>query len=129
MKRIYLVDDDVDLVESMTMILEAKGYAVGSQNDEVDIAENIREFNADLIILDVMFPEDDSAGFKIARLLRQEERFKTKPIIMLSAVNEEGDFPGKFTNKDIDEAFLPITFFMDKPVDHDKLVAKIEELT
>ena len=129
MKRIYLVDDDLDLVESMTMILEAKGYAVGSQNDEVDIAENIREFNADLIILDVMFPEDDSAGFKIARLLRQEERFKTKPIIMLSAVNEEGDFPGKFTNKDIDEAFLPITFFMDKPVDHDKLVAKIEELT
>jgi DNA-binding response OmpR family regulator len=129
MKRIYLVDDDVDLVESMTMILEAKGYAVGSQNDEADIVANIRDFNADLIILDVMFPDDDSAGFKISRLLRQEVRFQTKPIIMLSAVNEEGDFPGKFTNKDIDDAFLPITFFMDKPVDYDKLIAKIEELT
>ena len=129
MKRIYLVDDDVDLVESMTMILEAKGYAVGSQNDEVDIVANIRDFNADVIILDVMFPDDDSAGFKISRLLRQEVRFQTKPIIMLSAVNEEGDFPGKFTNKDIDDAFLPITFFMDKPVDYDKLMAKIEELT
>ena len=129
MKRIYLVDDDLDLVESMTMILEAKGYAVGSQNDEVDIVANIRAFNADLIILDVMFPDDDSAGFKISRVLRQEPRFKTKPIIMLSAVNEEGDFPGKFTNKDIDDAFLPITFFMDKPVNYDKLVAKIEELT
>ncbi len=129
MKRIYLVDDDVDLVESTTMILEAKGYAVGSQNDDVDLVANIREFNADLIILDVMFPEDDSAGFKLSRLLRQEERFKTKPIIMLSGVNEEGNFPGKFTNKDIDEAFLPITFFMDKPVDPAKLIAKIEELT
>ena len=129
MKRIYLVDDDLDLVESMTMILEAKGYAVGSQNDEVDIVANIRAFNADLIILDVMFPDDDSAGFKISRVLRQEPRVKTTPIIMLSAVNEEGDFPGKFTNKDIDDAFLPITFFMDKPVNYDKLVAKIEELT
>jgi len=129
MKRIYLVDDDVDLVESMTMILEAKGYAVGSQNDDVNLVANIREFNADVIILDVMFPEDDSAGFKMSRLLRQEERFQAKPIIMLSGVNEEGDFPGKFSNKDIDDAFLPITFFMDKPVDHDALIAKIEELT
>ena len=129
MKRVYLVDDDVDQVENMTMILEAKGYAVGSQYNEVNIVENVREFHADVIILDVMFPGDDSAGFKIARLLRQHDRLKTKPIIMLSAVNQEGSFPGKFTNKDIDEAYLPITLFIDKPVDPKLLVEKIEELT
>ncbi|MBT3191847.1 MAG: response regulator transcription factor [Verrucomicrobia bacterium] len=129
MKRVYLVDDDVDQVENMTMILEAKGYAVGSQFDDADLVDNIREFNADVIILDVMFPGDDSAGFRMARLLRQEDRFKTKPIIMLSAVNEEGSFPGKFSNKDIDDAFLPITVFIDKPVDPNLLTAKIEALT
>jgi len=129
MKRVYLVDDDVDQVENMTLLLEARGYAVGSQFSDANLAENIRSFNADVIILDVMFPEDDSAGFKMARLLRQHDRFKTKPIIMLSAVNAEGRFPGKFSNKDIDDAYLPITFFIDKPVDPNRLIAKIEELT
>ncbi len=129
MKRVYLVDDDLDQVENMTMILEAKGYSVGSQYDDVDLVKNITDFNADVIILDVMFPDDDSAGFKMSRILRKEERFKTKPIIMLSAVNIEGNFPGKFSNKDIDDAFLPITFFIDKPVDPRLLMAKIEELT
>jgi CheY-like chemotaxis protein len=129
MKRVYLVDDDIDQVENMTMILEAKGYAVGSQFNDIDIAENIREFNADIIILDVMFPGDDSAGFRIARLLRQHDRLKMKPIIMLSAVNQEGSFPGKFSNKDIDDAYLPVTVFIDKPVDPVVLIEKIEALT
>ena len=129
MKRVYLVDDDLDQVENMTMILEAKGYAVGSQFNDENLVANITEFNADVIILDVMFPGDNSAGFRMARLLRQEERFKTKPIIMLSAVNQEGSFPGKFSNKDIDDAFLPVTFFLDKPADPVVLIAKIEELT
>jgi CheY-like chemotaxis protein len=129
MKRVYLVDDDVDQVENMTMILEAKGYAVGSQFNEHSIVDNIREFHADIIILDVMFPGDDSAGFRIARLLRKDDRLKIKPIIMLSAVNQDGSFPGKFTNKDIDDSYLPVTVFIDKPVDPTLLVAKIEELT
>lgn len=129
MKKIYLVDDDVDLVESMTMTLESAGYTVKSQYDDKDIAENIRSFNPELIILDVMFPDDDGAGFKIARTISHHDSIKEIPILMLSGVNKEGDFPGKFTNRDIDDAYMPVTEFIEKPIDPKKLIAKVEELT
>lgn len=129
MKKIYIVDDDVDLVEVLTAGLEARGYKVKSQNDEKDLVDNVREYNPDAIILDVMFPEDDSAGFKMARTIRHHDDIKRIPVIMLSGVNTEGNFPGKFSDKDIDEEYLPITAFLDKPVDPAKLAEKIEALT
>ena len=129
MKRIYLVDDDVDLVESMTMALENAGYEVKSQYDDKDLAENIRAFNPELIILDVMFPDDDGAGFKMARTIAHHDDIKKIPVLMLSGVNQEGDFPGKFSNKDIDDTYMPVTEFLEKPVDAEKLVAKVKELT
>jgi DNA-binding response OmpR family regulator len=129
MKKIYLVDDDVDLVESMTMALENAGYEVKSQYDDKDLAENIRSFNPELIILDVMFPDDDGAGFKMARTIAHHDDIKKIPVLILSGVNQEGDFPGKFSNKDIDDTYMPVTEFLEKPVDAEKLVAKVEELT
>lgn len=129
MKKIYLVDDDVDLVESMTMTLESAGYKVKSQYDDNNLAENIRSYNPELIILDVMFPDDDGAGFKMARTISHHDDIKDVPVLMLSGVNKEGDFPGKFTNKDIDETYMPVTEFVEKPIDPKKLIAKVEELT
>ena len=129
MKKIYLVDDDVDLVESMTMALENAGYTVKSQYDDSNLAENIRSYNPDMIILDVMFPGDDGAGFKMARTISHHDDIKNLPVLMLSGVNQEGDFPGKFTNRDIDDTYMPVTEFLEKPVDPEKLVKKVEELT
>jgi DNA-binding response OmpR family regulator len=129
MKKIYLVDDDVDLVASMTMTLESAGYTVKSQHDDKDLAENIRSFNPELIILDVMFPDDEGAGFKMARTIANHEGIKNLPVLMLSGVNAEGDFVGKFSNRDIDETYMPVTEFVEKPIDPKKLLAKVEELT
>ena len=127
--KVYMVDDDVDLVMALTAALEAKGYEVASQHDEREVDDKIREFNPDVIILDVMLPENDMAGFKIARSIRHHDNIKEKPVIMLSGVNTEGNLPGKITNRDIDDIYLPITRFLDKPVDPRKLIEVIEELT
>jgi DNA-binding response OmpR family regulator len=129
MKKIYMVDDDVDMVTMMTLALEANGYEVRAQHDDNALVDNIREFNPDAILLDVMFPGDQGAGFRMARSIRHHDDIKNKPIIMLSAVNVEGNFVGKFSNKDIDEVYLPVTEFVDKPVDPKKLIEKIETLT
>jgi len=128
-KKIYIVDDDADIVETMKITLEKKGYKVAFQHDDKDLAENIRSFNPDLVILDVMFPGDDGAGFKIARTIRHHDHIKDLPILMLSGVNKEGSFQGKFSNKDIDELYMPITEFVDKPVKPDILLKKVEALT
>ena len=129
MKKVFMVDDDVDLVAGLQAALEASGYTVSAQHDADGLVDNIREFNPDIIILDVMFPEDDGAGFKMARSIRHHDDIKNKPVIMLSGVNTEGNIPGGIGDKDIDEMFLPITRFIDKPVDPKALIAAIEALT
>ena len=129
MKKIYLVDDDVDLVASTTMALESAGYEVKSQHDNQNLVDNIRAYNPELIILDVMFPDDDNAGFKMARTISFHDTIKNIPILMLSGVNQDGEFPLRFSNKDIDDTYLPITEFVEKPIDPKKLISKVEELT
>jgi len=127
-KRVYIVDDEPSIVESVSMVLESKGYVVGSQNDDKDVVENVVAFDADLVILDVMLPEDTGAGFKMARALKDDERTRDLPRIMLTAVNEAGIYVGKFTDKDKDDAWLPVQAFIDKPVDPEVLLDKVAKL-
>ena len=128
MKRVYIVDDEPSIVESVTMVLESKGYVVGSQNDDKDVVDNVLAFDADLVILDVMMPEDTAAGFKMARALKDDERTRDLPRIMLTAVNEAGIYVGKFTEKDKDDAWLPVQAFIDKPVDPEVLLDRVAKL-
>ncbi|HOT24173.1 MAG TPA: response regulator [Thermoleophilia bacterium] len=128
MKRVYVVDDDPSIVESIAMVLESKGYVVGSQSDGKDVVDNVVAFGADLVILDVMLPEDSGAGFKMARALKDDERTRDLPRIMLTAVNESGIYVGKFSDKDRDDAWLPVQAFIEKPVDPEVLLDKVERL-
>jgi len=127
-KRVYVIDDDPSIVESVTMILESKGYAVGAQNDAEDVVDHVVAFGADLVIVDVMLPEDTGAGFTMARALKADERTATLPLLMLTAVNEAGLYPGRFSNKDRDDSWLPVQEFVEKPVVPDVLLAKVEAL-
>ncbi len=128
MKRVYVIDDEQSIVESVSMILESKGYEVRAQNDDKDVVDNVVAFGADLVIVDVMFPEDSGAGFKMARALKSDERTTALPLLMLTAVNEAGIYVGRFSNKDKDEAWLPVQEFVEKPVDPEVLLAKVEAL-
>jgi CheY-like chemotaxis protein len=127
-KRVYVIDDEPSIVESVSMILESKGYEVGSQNDDKDVVDHVVAFGADLVIIDVMLPEDTGAGFKMARALKADERTSGLPRIMLTAVNEAGIYVGKFSNKDLDDAWLPVQEFVEKPVVPEVLLAKVEAL-
>jgi len=127
-KRVYVVDDEQSIVESVSIILESKGYVVGSQNDDKDVVDNVVAFDADLVILDVMMPEDTGAGFKMARALKDDERTRDLPRIMLTSVNEAGIYVGKFSDKDRDDAWLPVQAFIEKPVDPEVLLARVEKL-
>jgi CheY-like chemotaxis protein len=127
-KRVYVIDDEPSIVETVSLVLEGNGYTVGSQNDDKDVVENVVEFGADLVILDVMLPEDTAAGFKMARALQDDERTTALPRLMLTAVNESGIYVGKFSNKDLDDVWLPVQEFVEKPVVPDVLLAKVKAL-
>lgn len=128
MKRIYIIDDDRDIVDSLSIVLKKNEYEVGYQYNEEDVEKNLSKFKPDLIILDVMFPEDSSGGFNIARTIKNNSEFAKIPIIMLSAVNDRGIYVGKFTNRDIDDSFLPVNMFLDKPIDPKTLVEKVKSV-
>ncbi len=128
MSKIYIVDDDRDIVESMLIVLKANGYEVSAQYDDEDVVENIIKYVPDLIILDVMFPENNSAGFEIARKLKTNSKSEDIPIIMLSAINERGSYPGKFSNEDADKEWLPINMYVDKPVQPGELLEKVKSI-
>jgi len=128
MKKIYIIDDDRNIVESLKIVLESRGYKVGAQYDQNNVVENVHKFGADLTILDVMFPEDDGAGFVMARSLKGDDNTKHIPILMLSAVNEKGVYAGTFSNRDRDEAYLPVEEFVEKPINPKDLLQKVEKI-
>ena len=128
MEKIYIIDDDQDIVESISMVLKADGYEVKAQYNDEDVVENVLKYNPDLIILDVIFPEDHSAGFKMARELKSNAELVKIPIVMLSAVNEKGIFMGRFNDQDIDQSWLPVNKFLDKPVQPKDLLWLVKSL-
>ena len=128
MKKIYIIDDDRDIVESMSMVLKANGYDVTAQYNDENVVENVLKYNPDLIILDVMFPENNSVGFEIARDIKGNNKLINIPIIMLSAVNEKGIYAGRLTSQDINESWLPVSIFLDKPVQPKELLLQVKSM-
>lgn len=85
-KYVLIVDDDPDLVETVGMMLESKGYEVGKAYDGVEGKESILKRRPDLVILDVMMPRKD--GYKLCSELKKDGETKDIPIILLTAVGE-----------------------------------------
>jgi len=128
MKSVYIVDDDRDIVDAMSIVLKSAGYRIGFQNDEENLVKNVISFQPDIIILDVIFPENDIAGFEMSRLLKSNEKTKHIPILMLSAVNEKGMYGFTFSNRDKDDSFLPVDEFVEKPIQPEELLKKIAKM-
>ncbi len=118
-KRILVVDDDAEIVESMRTILEAKGYQVmvaRDGNQGLALAE--REM-PDLLVLDMMMPK--KSGFLVLeRLKGKDAKTKTMPCIMITA-NEGGRHRAYAEMLGVDE-------YIRKPFAMDKLVAAVDRL-
>ncbi len=127
MAYLLLVDDDEDFANAASKVLRDAGHEVRIELDTQNALKSMEERRPELVILDVMFPEDASAGFGLARTMRHyREQLKEVPILMLTAVNVR--FPFGFGARDIDENWLPVADFVEKPVDLDVLCNKVSAL-
>lgn len=88
-KKILIVDDEVDLVETIRFPLEKEGFTVLVSYDGEDALDQARKEKPDLILLDIMLPKLD--GYKVCRLLKFDEQYKHIPILMLTARTQERD--------------------------------------
>ncbi|MFH1198889.1 MAG: response regulator [Candidatus Omnitrophota bacterium] len=88
-KCILVIDDEKDLVETVSFRLQAAGYEVVPAYDGQDGLEKARSLKPNLIILDLMLPKMD--GYKVCRLLKFDEKYKSIPIIMFTARAQDSD--------------------------------------
>lgn len=119
MLKIAIIDDDPDIVNATSMLLESKGYGVVSAGNVDEALSMIDSDKPDLIILDVMMDEPDD-GFYLATKLRKNKI--DTPIIMLTSVSKAFGFD--FGNKEA----IPFDDFLEKPIPPAVLLEKVEKL-
>lgn len=123
--RILIIDDDPDITEAMTVVLENRGYEVASAADSTEGMEQLKASRPDVIILDVMM-RTRQEGFELSRELKSNPDYQDIPILMLTAVKEKTGLDFKTTAGD--ESWLPVEEFLDKPVKPDVLLEKVQSL-
>lgn len=124
MAFLLIIDDDEEFADAVATVCRSEGHEVEIETDAGQAEARLVERLPDAVILDVMFPENPSGGFELARIIRK--RWEGTPILMLTAVNQQ--FPLGFSNKDIDEKWLPVAEFLEKPIDFDVLKARVRAL-
>jgi len=119
MAKIAIIDDDPDILDASTLVLNAKGYETVTATNPEDGFKIVTEQSPDLIILDVMMSEPDD-GFFLAQKFRRE-KIKV-PIIMYTSIS-------KTTGMDFGKSELvPVDEYVEKPISPDELIEKVEKL-
>ncbi len=122
-KKVLVIDDDSDFVESIVNLLEARGYAVASASNGKDGVQTAKTENPDVILLDVMMTTKDE-GFNVARELHGIEALKNTPVIMVTGVRKEMNLPFGF---EPDETWLPVKQILEKPVKPEVLLNAVAD--
>ena len=111
--KVLIIDDDENICIMITLFLEKEGYDVDSINDGADAVDTFKDFDPDIVLLDIMLPNKD--GNQICREIRE---ISTKPIIMITA---KGDTFDKVLGLE-----LGADDFLVKPIDMKELSARIK---
>jgi DNA-binding response OmpR family regulator len=117
-KIAVVIDDEVDLTNYMSAILEENGFRVHAANDGATGQALVREKSPDLILLDLMMP--GTSGVQTFAKLRGDEATKRIPLIMVTGIKEKmgidwGEMVDRFKARKPDG-------FIEKPIDAEKLM-------
>ena len=115
MKKILLVDDEVDILEFLKYNLEQEDFEVLVSSDGKDALKKLSQ-NPDLIVLDIMMPEMD--GFELYQKIKSDKSSQDIPIIFLTAKSGETD--------EIKGLDLGASDYIQKPISPKKLIARIK---
>ena len=113
-KRVLIIEDEPNIVESLRFLLEREGLEVFEQSDGALAMDSVREHLPDLVILDVMLP--NRSGFDILRDLHQMPG--TRPRVMV--LTAKGQARDRLTAEEIG-----VELFMTKPFSNKEIVANI----
>jgi len=81
--RIYVIDDEPDMVELLATVLRAEGYEIETYTDGRAALARVLEEPPELLLLDLMMPDLD--GFELLKLLRLDARGRDVVVLVVSA--------------------------------------------
>ncbi len=118
MKKILVVDDEASLTRMLRRNLEATGkYEVKEENSGAQAYTTAKQFQPDMILLDVMMPDMD--GGSVAEQIQDDENLKHIPIVFLTAIVQKEEAEDTGSN-------IGGRTFLAKPVKLDDLITCIE---
>ncbi len=116
---VMVVDDSVTVRKVTQRLLSRDGYQVVLARDGLDAMRQLQDVVPDLMLLDIEMPRMD--GFDVARKMREDERWKNVPIVMISS---------RTADKHRDHAFsLGVSHFLGKPYEEGELLRLVKTLT
>jgi DNA-binding response OmpR family regulator len=123
--KILVVDDDPDILDAVTMILESQGYQVSTARDGIEGLATLKAENPDLMILDLMMPKMD--GFAVCKELQDPRwsKYKDIPILILTSVREEASRRRYELETGLE---LDVDDYIEKPMAPDVLLERVGRL-
>jgi len=117
MKKVLIIDDDLDLLYGLTALLTNKGYKIKTISEGSEVSKATINFFPDVILLDLHLKDTD--GRKLCMELKSNSKTKNIPILMISS---DIDLATKV-------AGFPVEATMEKPITLINLYNKLEALT
>jgi two-component system phosphate regulon response regulator PhoB len=127
MKRVLIVDDDVDIAKLVSKLVEQAGYEAVVAKNGVEGMERVREDRPDLIILDILMPKQ--SGIRMYRELKTEESFQDIPVIVLSAIAPKSFFRSQQVLDEFRGQSVPQPeAYMEKPEEPEELMELMKRI-
>jgi len=120
-KKVLIVDDEEDIRSYLDSLLSDNGYETAMAADGEEAFEKLPDFMPDVIILDIVMPNQSGVGFY--RKIKKKDTYKDIPVIVLTGFSGYKDFFSR------DYHTLPKPqMFMEKPIITEELLDTIKTM-
>ncbi|GFE66737.1 response regulator transcription factor [Litoreibacter roseus] len=117
-RTVLLIEDEPNIIEAISFLLERDGWTVRLHSDGVDAVSAVYRIKPDVVVLDVMLP--GRSGFEILKELRQDMALQDLPILMLTA-------RGQTKDRELAESY-GVSAFMTKPFSNTEMLDTVRAL-
>ncbi|HUV59220.1 MAG TPA: response regulator [Desulfatiglandales bacterium] len=127
MKKVLIVDDDVDIRKVVSKLVEKSGYEAMEAKNGVEGMGKVREHKPDLIILDMLMPKE--SGIRMYHELKTEEALKDIPVIVLSAIPKKSFLRSqKVLDEFAGQSVPEPEAYIEKPEEPEELIALMKKI-
>jgi CheY-like chemotaxis protein len=120
-KTILIIDDEPDVLDYLTALLEDNGYATVTAKDGIDGLTKVKQVMPSLVTLDITMPEKSGVGFY--REMKESDEYKDIPIVMITGISK--DFEKFISSR---RQVPPPEGYISKPIDREQVLSLIGKL-